>query len=341
MTRASPFDIALPRPYLVFVGDNDDPVAGKTALGVARWASRHCVGQWRTAPGAIDVGLPDLPPRAAAAAGARSLLIGVAPRGGLLPAHWASSVVEALEAGLDVVSGLHQRLADHDLIAAAAARHGRTLHDIRTTRAPIPLATGRRRTGKRLLTVGTDCALGKKYTALAIAAALQARGVAATFRATGQTGIMIAGAGIAIDAVVADFISGAAEALSPDADPDHWDVIEGQGAITHPAYAGVTLGLVHGSQPDAMVLCHDPTRTEVSGFPGFLLPTLEEAVEAYLAQARRTNPAARFVGISLNTGRMDARAAEDAIRSTEDRMGLSTFDPLRSGLDRFVEELLA
>lgn len=341
MTSAASFDVALPRPYLVFVGDNDDPVAGKTALGVARWASRHCVGQWRTSSGAIDVGLTDLTPAAAVAAGARSLLIGVAPRGGRLPAHWAGCIVEAVEAGLDVVSGLHERLADHPLIAAAAAAHGRTLHDIRSSTAAIPLATGRRRTGKRLLTVGTDCALGKKYTALAITAALQARGVDATFRATGQTGIMISGAGIAIDAVIADFIAGAAEALSPDAAPDHWDVIEGQGAITHPAYAGVTLGLVHGSQPDAMVLCHDPTRTEVSGFPGFQLPTLEEAIAAYLASARRTNPAARVAGISLNTGRMAAGAAEAAIRAAEDRTGLPAFDPLRFGLDRFVEELLA
>lgn len=341
VTSATRFDVALPRPYLIFVGDNDDPVAGKTALGVARWAPHHCAGQWRTSPDALDVGLPELVPGAAVAAGARSLLIGVAPRGGALPADWAAFVVEAIEAGLDVVSGLHERLADHPLIAAAAATHRRTLHDIRTRPARIALATGRRRTGKRLLTVGTDCALGKKYTALAIAAALHARGIAVTFRATGQTGIMISGAGIAIDAVVADFIAGAAEALSPDAEPDHWDVIEGQGAITHPAYAGVTLGLVHGSQPDAMVLCHDPTRTDVAGFPGFRLPTFEEAIEAYVASARRTNPAARFVGVSLNTGGMEAPAAEKAIRLAEDRTGLPAFDPLRSGLSRFVDGLLA
>ncbi len=131
----------------------------------------------------------------------------------------------------------------------------------------MPAGTGRKRSGQRVLTVGTDCALGKKYTALALTQALQAQGAKATFRATGQTGIMIAGAGVAIDAVIADFIAGAAETLSPDNAPDHWDVIEGQGALFHPAYAGVTLGLLHGSQPDALVLCHDPSRTTIEDYP--------------------------------------------------------------------------
>ena len=147
---------------------------------------------------------------------------------------------------------------------------------------------------------GTDCALGKKYTALALTAALRERGVDADFRATGQTGIMIAGSGIPMDAVVADFSAGAAECLSPDAAPDHWDLVEGQGSLFHPAYAGVTLGLVHGSQPDAMVLCHDPVRKHVFGYPDFPLPSLKQAIGYYEQAARLTNPASRVVAISLD-----------------------------------------
>src|SRR5262249_32333711 len=150
---------------------------------------------------------------------------------------------------LDIISGLHAPLDTIEGLADIARQHGVTLHDIRRPRTSFPVGTGERRTGKRLLTVGTDCALGKKYTALAVAKAMRGRGVTADFRATGQTGIMISGAGIAVDAVVADSIAGAAEALSPDADPGHWDIIEGQGSLFHPSYAGVTLGLLHGSQP--------------------------------------------------------------------------------------------
>ena len=173
--------------------------------------------------------------------------------------------------------------------------------------------TGHKRTGQRLLTVGTDCAVGKKYTALAIEKEMRARGVDADFRATGQTGIFISGRGIAVDSVVADFISGAAEWLSPAAAPDHWDVIEGQGSLFHPAYAGVTLGLVHGSQPDAMVLCHDLARTGIADYEGYAIPSYEACFETYLAAARLTNPRARFAGISLNTSQLDEEAAERAI----------------------------
>ena len=161
--------------------------------------------------------------------------------------------------------------------------------------------TGKKRSGKRVLTVGTDCAVGKKYTALAIEKEMRSRGVDADFRATGQTGIFISGRGIAVDSVVSDFVSGAAEWLSPAAAPQHWDVIEGQGSLFHPAYAGVTLGLIHGSQPDVMVLCHDLARTGIADYDGYAIPSYEACFEAYLAAARLTNPAARFAGVSLNT----------------------------------------
>ena len=185
---------------------------------------------------------------------------------------------------------------------------------MRTPPRDIPVATGRKRSGKRLLTVGTDCALGKKYTALAIARAFEQRGIDADFRATGQTGIMIAGGGMPMDAVVADFEAGAAEMLSPDAAPDHWDVIEGQGSLFHPAYAGVSLGLLHGSQPDVIVVCHEPGRTHMLGHPEFALPTIEETIDLNLRLGRRTNPAIRCGGVSLNTSQLSASEAQKLMR---------------------------
>lgn len=331
---------ALPRPYLIFLGAESSRVAAKTGIGVAHWARADCIGQWRTSAEAVDLALPPLGPQAAAAHGARSLLIGVSPFGGQLPDAWIGSLVEALSAGLDIVSGLHARLGDTPAIADAARRFGRTLHDVRHHDRPIPLATGQKRSGRRVLTVGTDCALGKKFTALALTDALRARGMDADFRATGQTGIMIAGSGIAIDAVVADFIAGAAEQLSPDAADTHWDVIEGQGAILHPAYAGVTLGLLHGSQPDALILCHDPTRATLAGFGDRPVPPLEAVMPLYRTLARVTNPAAEFVAIALNTSALgDAEARATAARIGAEH-GLPAFDPVRFGIEP-VAELLA
>jgi uncharacterized NAD-dependent epimerase/dehydratase family protein len=189
--------------------------------------------------------------------------------------------------------------------------------------------------------VGTDCALGKKYTALAIAKAMVARGLKADFRATGQTGILISGRGVAVDAVVADFISGASEALSPANSPDHWDIIEGQGSLFHPAYAAVTLGLLHGSQPDALVLCHDPTRQFLNGFPHFPVLSPEQALPPYLSAARLTNPGATFVGVSLNTSGMSAFEAQETLKKTSHSLGLPCVDPIRTGVEPIVSRLEA
>ena len=322
------------KPYLIFVADEAGSNASKTARGLLDWAPDDCCGQWRPYSGAADLGLPDLRPAAAYARGARSLLIGSAPNGGQLPAMWIPLLLDALESGLDLVSGLHTRLAMIPKIAEAAAKHGRLLHDIRHPTRPFPLATGRKRTGRRALMVGTDCALGKKYTALALARMLKSRGVDADFRATGQTGIMISGAGIAIDAIVADFIAGAAETLSPDAAADHWDIIEGQGAIFHPAYAGVTLGLLHGSQPDALILCHDPRRVTINGFAQYPIRPLPETMDIYRTLARVTNREARFVAISLNTGGLEDNIARETALEIERRHDLPCFDPLRFGIER-------
>jgi uncharacterized NAD-dependent epimerase/dehydratase family protein len=328
-------------PYLIFVGDAQTDRNAKTALGIVEWRPDACIGQWLLPDGTVDLGLPNLSPVEAAAKGAGSLLIGIAPVGGIISTSWIDPICAALEAGLDIVSGLHMRLTSVEAIRVTAQRCGRTLHDVRHSDIKFPVGTGQKRSGKRLLTVGTDCALGKKYTALALTKAFLNAGHKATFRATGQTGIMISGRGVAVDAVISDFIAGAAEWLSPANDPDHWDIIEGQGSLFHPGYAGVSLGLLHGSQPDALVLCHDPARTEIDEYPDFAIPSLEEAMALHLSLARRTNPAARFVGIALNTSAMALSDAEQLLEEIERKHGLPTFDPLRSDLSPIVQKATA
>ena len=335
--------LVLPQPYLLFLGDMAERGFAKTAFGLRDWAADLCVGEYRLDDRTVSTGLPAMTPAEAHARGARALIIGVANPGGIIPPAWRASLVEALEAGLDIVSGMHARLADMPELVDAATRHKRRLIDVRVPPPDIPVATGAKRTGKRVLTVGTDCALGKKYTALALHRALVARGIAATFRATGQTGIMIAGGGLPMDAIVADFEAGAAELLSPDAADDHWDVIEGQGSLFHPAYAGVSLGLLHGSQPDAIIVCHEPGRERVLGLPDYALPGIEETIETNLMLGRRTNRAIRCAGVSLNTAMLDDEAAAMEVARVSDRLGLPAADPLRGGpaFDRLVDNLLA
>ncbi|WP_242097773.1 DUF1611 domain-containing protein [Sphingomonas sp. CROZ-RG-20F-R02-07] len=333
---------APPPRLLLFLGDVTEPGFAKTAFGLRHWAAEWCVGECSLPGASVTTGLPRLSPAEAAARGAEALLIGIASPGGGIPLVWRATLAEALEAGLDLISGMHVRLADVPELQAAATRLGRRLIDVRTPPSDLAVGSGVKRAGKRLLTVGTDCALGKKYTALAIARALVTRGVDATFRATGQTGIMIAGAGIPIDAVVSDFVAGAAEQLSPAAAPDHWDVIEGQGSLFHPAYAAVSLGLLHGSQPDLFVVCHDPTRVGVLGHPERALPTIEQVIGQTVALGRLTNPAIRCVGVSLNTGALSAGEADAVIAATAARLSLPAADPIRGGaaFDRLVEACL-
>src|ERR1700723_1064129 len=291
----------LPQPYLLFLGDTTEKGYAKTAFGLRDWAADRCVGEWSCGGATVTTDLPRLTPKEARARGARALVIGVANTGGVISDSWIPSLIEALESGLDIISGMHAKLGEVPQLKSAAERNGRRLIDVRTPPRNVPTASGVKRTGKRLLTVGTDCAIGKKYTALALARAFKNRGLDADFRATGQTGILIAGGGIPMDAVISDFEAGAAELLSPDASAEHWDVIEGQGSLFHPAYAGVSLGLLHGSQPDVIVVCHEVGRTRILGFPDFATPDLARTIGLTLAMARLTNPAARCAGISLNT----------------------------------------
>jgi D-glutamate N-acetyltransferase len=330
----------LPENYLIFLGDVASPLDAKTAFGLRDWRPEVCVGQWRLPACRVDLGLPERTPAQAAAAGARTLVIGVAPVGGQIADAWVAALVEALDAGLDVASGMHTRLRSVPTIAAAADRTGRSLFDVRHSDERFPVATGRRRSGRRLLTVGTDCAAGKKYAALSITRAMKSHGIHATFRATGQTGILIAGSGVAIDAVVADFAAGAAECLSPDNEPDHWDVIEGQGSLFHPAYAGVTTALLHGSQPDALVVCHDPGRETMDAYPEYPVPDLRRCIDANLEAARLTNPGVLCAGLALNTSPMAAEERARFLEGLQERFGLPCFDPIATGADALVDHLL-
>ena len=300
-------------PYLMFLGDVPDQLAAKTAQGIVDWRREWCLGQLRLPGCGADLGIAEMTIEAAAKAGAKTMVIGVANAGGILPDHWTPVIVAAIEAGLDIASGLHMRLGSKPEILAAAERHGRALFDVRHTDQSFATGKGTKRPGLRLLTVGTDCSVGKKYAALALEKAMRGRGIDADFRATGQTGIFISGRGVAIDAVVADFIAGAAEWLSPAAAPRHWDIVEGQGSLFHPSFAGVSLGLLHGAQPDAFVVCHEPTRKTMRGV-AHPLPTIQQVIDMTVACGRLTNPAIRCIGIAVNTQALDEHVARALAR---------------------------
>lgn len=329
-------------PCLIYFGDVEDVGHAKTGLGLIQWRPEFCAGQMRISGCDVNGGIPDMDIEQAVDAGVNSLVIGVAPAGGSIPAAWLNDLVRAARAGFDIVSGMHARLSDFPEIVSAARESGARLIDVRIPPKNIPIGTGEKRSGKRLLTVGTDCAVGKKYTALSIEKEMQSRGWNADFRATGQTGIMISGSGIPIDSVVSDFVSGAVELLSPSAPEDHWDVIEGQGSLSHPSFSGVSLSLLHGAQPDALVLCHDPSRKFLLGTEGagsFPILPIAESIEHCLQLVRRVNSNARLVGVSINTS---AIPAEERLRLYEQfarETGLPVADPIRDGVKAIVDNI--
>ncbi len=336
--------VALPAPYLLFLGDVTEAGYAKTAFGLRDWARELCVGEFASPGGTVTAGpAADLAARQHAARGARSVIIGVANTGGILKARLGPAARRGTRSRPRHRLRHARKLGASRELKAAAERFGRRLIDIRQPPPDIPVGTGRKRSGKRLLAVGTDCALGKKYTALAIARAMHDRGITADFRATGQTGIMIAGSGMPMDAVVSDFVAGAAEILSPDAASDHWDVIEGQGSLFHPAYAGVSLGLLHGSQPDVIVLCHEPGRDHLLGYPDYATPSLPDAIALHLRMGSLTNPRIRCAGISFNTASLPAGEADAVMRRASDAIGLPVADPIRGGaaFERLVDACLA
>ena len=326
-------------PYLLFLGDAPDALSAKVAQGIVHWRPEHCVGQLRQPGCNADLGLHDMDIAQAVAAGARTLVVGVANRGGRISEGWLATFEQALAAGMDIASGLHNLLGDYPGLVAAAKQHGQSLFDVRVPQQDFPIATGARRSGKRLLPVGTDCSIGKMYTAMAMEKTMLARGMKASFRATGQTGILITGSGIPLDAVVADFMAGAVEWLTPANDDDHWDLIEGQGSLFHASYSGVTLALIHGGVPDALILCHEPTRTHMRGLPDYQLPSLELVRDTALTLAQFVNPACRVVGVSVNTAALSDADALKSLSEIEQRMQLPTVDPYRHGAERLVDAL--
>ena len=328
-------------PYLLFLGDAADSLAAKVAQGIKDWRPDMSVGQYRMDGCNAYLGLADLSFDEAVAAGAKTLVIGVANRGGVISAAWQEKLIEALEAGLDIASGLHNLLRDEPVLVAKAAELGRELFDVRIPSVEYPIATGVKRTGKRCLAVGTDCSVGKMYTALAMEKEMHARKMNATFRATGQTGILITGDGVPVDAVIADFMAGAVEYLTPDNDADHWDLIEGQGSLYHASYSGVTMALIHGGQPDALLLCHEPTRKHMRGLPDYQQPSLEELRDTALILARVVNPDVKVVGISVNTQHLSEDEAVSYLAETEASMGIPAVDPFRHGAARLVDALEA
>jgi uncharacterized NAD-dependent epimerase/dehydratase family protein len=331
--------IELRAPYLIMIGNVKSPMYAKTGLGIVYWRRERVAGQLRFANCPVDLGVPDMSVEEAKDAGVGSLIIGVAPVGGVIPDSWQQMMEAAAAAGIDVVSGLHVRLRNYPALAAATAASGARLVDVRVPPANIPVGTGRKRRGKRVLMVGTDCAVGKKYSALALQAAMAEAGMHATFRATGQTGIMIAGQGMPIDAVVSDFVSGAAEILSPDNDDGHWDVIEGQGSLFHPGYAAVSLGLLHGSQPDAIVVCHEASRTRIDEWVGYQLPSINECIAMNLAAGRLTNKDIRCVGVSVNTSGLDAAERGPYLERLAAETGMPCTDPIANGMAPIVANI--
>ena len=330
----------IPSPYLLYLGHSSDSLSVKTSRGVAAFRGQDCVGEFRHDDCPLTLGLPRMAMAEAASAGARTLILGIAGAGGKVGADLIEDAAAALEAGLNVASGLLERLRDQPRLAELAAARGLELFDVRDPPAGLSVGKGYPRPGRRLLTVGTDCSVGKMYATLALTEALRQRGVAADFRATGQTGILIAGEGVAVDAVVADFISGAIEQLAPGRDDDGWDLIEGQGSLFHPSFAGVSLGLLHGAQAEALVLCHEPGRAHMRGIPGRPVPELADCLERNLEAARLTSPDVRAAGICLNTSAMDAETAQRLCSVIEVQMGLPCTDPVRFGVESIIDQIL-
>ena len=332
--------IQIKSPYVIFLGDIQDKTLAKTGAGLAKWCTQDVLGQLRLANCKVDLKLDDLSLEQALERGAKSLVIGVAPVGGSIQASWLPTFVKALESGMDIINGLHTNLATiPDLLKAQSRGTGRVIN-VRQVTSDMPIATGRKRQGLRLLTVGTDCAVGKKYTALELTRALNAQQVDATFRATGQTGIMIAGEGLPIDSVVSDFVSGAAELVSPENQPDHWDIIEGQGSLFNPSFSAVSMGLLHGSQPDAIVVCHDVERERVSTCPDYPLPALQDCIDLHLQCAKIVNPNVRCIGVSVNTSSLEPSKRRAYLNKLQAELGLPCVDPLIDGCDALVEVLL-
>lgn len=329
------------RPYLLYLGSNSDPLSVKTAQGIMTWRPNHVVGEVVENENAATVGAERVSISEGAKRGAKTLVLGYANGGGYIDPSHIDDIVQALDMGMDVASGMHHALEDNEQVKRAAERNNRSLHNVRQSNEVFRVGTGAKRPGNRVLAVGTDCSVGKMFTTLSVHKEMGVRNISADFRATGQTGIFIAGTGVPVDAVIADFIAGSVEALSPAREDGGWDVIEGQGSLFHPAYAGVSLGLLHGAQPDRLIMCHQPDREHMRNLPGRDLPDLRSCIEANLWAAKIVNPEVKVSGISLNTRHMDEASAQQLCYEHEREFGLPCQDPIRHGVEKIVDQILA
>lgn len=327
------------QPYLLFLGDVTDPLSAKTARGILKWRPSSCIGQLRLNEQTVSLELPDLTLEQAKSSGVKTLVIGTANSGGVIPESWQNTLIQAAEMGFDIASGMHQRLSDIPKLVELKKEKGINLFDVRHFDETLKVGNGKKREGKRLLTVGTDCAVGKMFSALAIEKALNESNIPTKFKATGQTGILIAGTGISVDAVVSYFTSGAVEAISPEFNDHEWDIIEGQGSLFSPSFAGVSLGLLHGSQPDAIVLCHEIGRQHIRNLPHAALPSIEETIAANLQAARVTNPNVTIVGICLNTSAITEEDAQTLCADWSEKYQVPVTDPVRFSVNSIVEKI--
>jgi uncharacterized NAD-dependent epimerase/dehydratase family protein len=332
--------------YLILAeGRSGDPHYGKTARGVIRYGPHPTVAvldstragetlQGIPVVATVEEALPFEPTTA---------LVGVATQGGRFPPAWRELLKDSIAAGLDLENGLHQFVTDDPELVELAARRGVELRDLRRPPPGLDVPTGENlQIPVRIaLTVGSDCAIGKKTVALELDLEARRRGLHSVFVPTGQTGIAIAGWGIAVDAVVSDFLAGAAERLVVEGHRRGGELlfVEGQGSLSHPAYSGVTLGLIHGAAPHAFVLCHRAGATEVEGYPGHPLPPLSELVELHERVSLPLRPA-RVAGIALNTAHLDEEAAHEAIAVAAEETALPADDPVRFGAGALLDAVL-
>ena len=326
--------------FLVLAEGNFGPLSSKTANGVIRYTPERCVAVLdttqvgKTAQAVLGFGGP-MPVvgtfEDGVKHGANALLIGIAPSGGMLPDSWRSWIRKAIEQKLEIWSGLHFFIGDDPEFSALQKQHGTPIHDLRKPPANLPISTGRVRelAATVILTVGSDCNVGKMTASLQIRDHLKKQGQRVAFAGTGQTGILIEGWGIGVDAVVSDFVGGAAERLTMDAAKDADIVlVEGQGSLIHPGYSAVTYGLIQGSLPHAFILCTQPSRQTIDSNDWVRIPPLKDLIEIHEMSMRYLRPAP-VIAVSLNTYDLSDAAAKDAIKRAQDETGLPATDPVR------------
>lgn len=342
--------MARERRFLVLAEGNFGPLTSKTANAAIRYIPSQVVAvldstkAGQSTQEVLGFG-GDLPIVSTFAEGMNhkpnALLIGIAPSGGQFPAEWRQIVLDALTNGLDIWSGLHSMLGDDAEFAAAAKASNATIRDLRRPPADLLVSKGRTRDIAQtiILTVGMDCNMGKMTTQLQVQDAVRAKGHRVNFGATGQTGILIEGRGIGVDAVIADFIGGAAERLTLEAAEDADIVlVEGQGSIVHPSYSGVTLGLLHGAMPHAMIMCGQPSRTHVHGVAWMKIPHITEMIKLYETTAAplRESPT---IAVALNTFDLSEADARETIATVQKETGLPTTDPVRYSPEPIAEAI--